>query len=724
MDNLGLAGDTAFSNTVLIQNRAPSISSVSISNPGNNNLGDTLTAVVSGYSDPDATPIGYYFYNWFNCSAETICNSTASGTASTYTISEADSGKFIKLYVNPVDSLGEMGTALNAIIYVKESTPPVVSDPQIYITAQSANSVSLKWNSATDNLTPASQLKYRIFYSTIASEIQQITNTSSSFPNLQTAIVGSLANPIQLTGLSSETVYYFRVMAEDNDGNRTLYNTRSVLVSNNLMAYLPFDGDIANKSSVALTTTSYGGPGVSTGYLGTAYSFNGSSHSIALAHSASLKPSQLTVSAWVNTSWSTNCRSLTVDSIISLTESSGYALVCKGEMVDFSVHVGGSYKSVQFNKKSLSAWNKLTGTYDGTNLKLYLNGILMQSIPLTGDIYYKYNNAIQIGSDATVDGDPDLSRGFTGLIDEVMIYNRALSEQEIKADVPSFAVITNQNSNSVGSTLQGNYLATSLTTPQFNWLRCDTSSGGSCIIINGATTTSYTLTTADTGKFIQFQVTLNETIKSQLVQIFNFNQNLVLYMPLDGTITEKSDLNNPLVTSIVGSGVIPGTDRKGQTNGAYSFNGNGYISVQNNQKIQLSNNLTISAWVKANQFKSLMGIVSKYISPFSSGYILRFWNSQFDNSEMRSPNIYNTNTWYHVVATISSGNVKKLYVDGTFVGSGTEGIVVQASSDPIHIGNDYSDGTSRYMNGSIDEIRIYNKELTATEVLNLYNFEK
>ncbi len=320
-DNLGLAGDMAISNPVYIINRAPSISSVSIPNSGNVKVGDTLSSVVSGYSDPDETPIGYYFYNWFNCSAETICNSTASGTASTYTISEADSGKFIKLYINPVDSLGEMGTALNAIIYVKETTPPVVIDPQIYITAQSATSVSLKWNSAKDNITPASQLKYKLFYSTDASTIQLITTTASNFPNLQTAIVGSLVNPIQITGLSSETVYYFRVMAEDNDGNRSLYNTRSVLVSNNLMAYLPFDGDIANKSSVALTTTSYGSPVSTTGIYGTAYSFNGAS-SIAISNNTSIKPtSQLTLSLWVNANWSINCRSgIGVDAMISSTE--------------------------------------------------------------------------------------------------------------------------------------------------------------------------------------------------------------------------------------------------------------------------------------------------------------------------------------------------------------------------------------------------------------------
>ena len=280
-------------------------------------------------------------------------------------------------------------------------------------------------------------------------------------------------------------------------------------------------------------------------------------------------------------------------------------------------------------------------------------------------------------------------------------------------------------------TLTASYVYTD-STPEgvslYSWYRC--AANGTCTEITSAKAKTYTAQIEDVGQSLKFQVTpvdnlglAGEAVTSTAVQIFNPSQNLVLHMPLDGTIAEKSDLNNPLTTSIVGSGVIPGTDRKGQPNGAYSFNGNGYIVVQNNPKIQLSNNLTISAWVKANQFKSLMGIVSKYISSASLGYILRFWNTQFDNTEMRSPNSSNLNTWYHVVATISTDNVKKLYVDGTFIVSGTTGIVVQANSDPVHIGNDFSDGI-RYMNGSIDEVRIYNKELSASEVLGLYNYEK
>ena len=243
-------------------------------------------------------------------------------------------------------------------------------------------------------------------------------------------------------------------MAEDNDGNRTLYNTRSVLLSNNLMAYLPFDGDITNKSSVALTTTAYGSPVSTTGLYGNAYSFNGAS-AIAISNNSSIKPiSQLTLSLWVNANWFTNCRS-GIDGMVSSTQSGGYSIGCRGELVEFNVFVGNDYKSVGFNKKSLSGWNKLTGTYDGSNLKIYLNGVVQSTLPLSGSISYNNNNSIQIGAEASDGTNPDYSLAFTGSIDEVMIYNRALTLDEIKADIPIIYTFSGIKSNISVNLLSG-----------------------------------------------------------------------------------------------------------------------------------------------------------------------------------------------------------------------------------------------------------------------------
>jgi len=119
--------------------------------------------------------------------------------------------------------------------------------------------------------------------------------------------------------------------------------------------------------------------------------------------------------------------------------------VCKAEEgVDWSWQLrynapgGGNYMGFQFNgdpegstwvsvKQNLSPgeWYHIAGTFDGTNIKCYLNG----SETDTNQI-----SAIKGGSSTLFIGQDGWDTIFNGVIDEVKIYNRALSAEEIKAD--------------------------------------------------------------------------------------------------------------------------------------------------------------------------------------------------------------------------------------------------------------------------------------------------
>ncbi|MBI3469325.1 MAG: hypothetical protein HY000_40500, partial [Planctomycetes bacterium] len=76
----------------------------------------------------------------------------------------------------------------------------------------------------------------------------------------------------------------------------------------------------------------------------------------------------------------------------------------------------------------VSTWSHLALTYDGALLRLYLNGVQVSSAARTGAIQTS-TNPLQIG------GDSLYGQFFAGLIDEVRVYNRALSETEIQADM-------------------------------------------------------------------------------------------------------------------------------------------------------------------------------------------------------------------------------------------------------------------------------------------------
>ncbi|HYK50479.1 MAG TPA: LamG domain-containing protein, partial [Terriglobales bacterium] len=75
-----------------------------------------------------------------------------------------------------------------------------------------------------------------------------------------------------------------------------------------------------------------------------------------------------------------------------------------------------------------NTWTHFAGTYDGMTLRLYVNGTQVASRAQTGPIAIS-TNALQIG------GDSIYGQYFPGKIDEIRIYNRALSATEIQSDM-------------------------------------------------------------------------------------------------------------------------------------------------------------------------------------------------------------------------------------------------------------------------------------------------
>jgi hypothetical protein len=78
---------------------------------------------------------------------------------------------------------------------------------------------------------------------------------------------------------------------------------------------------------------------------------------------------------------------------------------------------------------ALNTWTHLTLTYDGAVLRLYKNGVLISSLTYSGSILTS-TGALSIGGNGVWTGET-----FTGRIDEVRIYNRALSAAEIQSDM-------------------------------------------------------------------------------------------------------------------------------------------------------------------------------------------------------------------------------------------------------------------------------------------------
>ena len=91
--------------------------------------------------------------------------------------------------------------------------------------------------------------------------------------------------------------------------------------------------------------------------------------------------------------------------------------------------LGGVYaEAIGPNALTANTWAHLAATYDGATVRLYVNGVQVASRAKTGTIATS-TNPLQIG------GDSIYGQYFAGRIDEVRIYNRALSVAEIQSDM-------------------------------------------------------------------------------------------------------------------------------------------------------------------------------------------------------------------------------------------------------------------------------------------------
>lgn len=176
---------------------------------------------------------------------------------------------------------------------------------------------------------------------------------------------------------------------------------------------------------------------VSNGKFGGALQFTGSTNSmVTIQNSPSLDLTKgMTLEAWVDPSslnssdegWSA---AISKDHQNSINDISYALYAANGTGTPPAVHIlrnGHDYGVQGTSNLSLNTWTFLAATYDGSTLKMYVNGNLVVSQRLSGSITTT-GDPLHIGGDWS-------GEMFTGLIDNVRIYNTALSQSAIRSDM-------------------------------------------------------------------------------------------------------------------------------------------------------------------------------------------------------------------------------------------------------------------------------------------------
>jgi hypothetical protein len=172
-----------------------------------------------------------------------------------------------------------------------------------------------------------------------------------------------------------------------------------------------------------------GGATWTTGRFGKALAFNGSDALVTINDSASLDlTTALTLEAWVNpTVISASWRN------ILYKQADIYFLM--GSTPQGPPDFGGLFASANvYGPAALATntWTHIAGTYDGTTMRFFVNGIQVASRAQAGALNPS-TGPLTIGGDTvTHDAGPQF---WSGLIDEVRVYNRALTAVEIQTDM-------------------------------------------------------------------------------------------------------------------------------------------------------------------------------------------------------------------------------------------------------------------------------------------------
>ena len=195
------------------------------------------------------------------------------------------------------------------------------------------------------------------------------------------------------------------------------------------------------------------------GKFGSALSFNGTNARVNINDAPSLHfTTGMTLEAWV--------RPTTVSSVwrdvIYKGDDNYYleATSTTGSRPAGGMIAGGTHAEA-FGATTLATntWTHLATTYDGAMLRLYVNGVQVSSVAKTGNIL-TLTNQLQLG------GDSIYGCYFAGLIDEVRIYNVALTTAQIQADMNT--PVGNAPPDTQPPTAPSNLLATAVSTSQIN----------------------------------------------------------------------------------------------------------------------------------------------------------------------------------------------------------------------------------------------------------------
>ncbi|MDD3007061.1 MAG: LamG domain-containing protein [Candidatus Pacebacteria bacterium] len=479
------------------------------------------------------------------------------------------------------------------------------------------------------------------------------------------------------------------------------------------------DGVFGASSSVDSADPIFSSGHDSSGENGAGIKFDGFDDSVHMGDASALDLStELTINLWVNSSFITSGGLVGKTCIGGGAQDHHYKISNSGTALQFSIGDGdcagaGTNDTLTTNgffSGYQNKWVSVTATYNRGEMKFYRNGVFMGSKTSSITLLKPYSNGFEIGRY------PNYDVGyFDGSIDEVRIYNRALSEDEIrqlynqkkpilhlKMDEGSGADLNDESFNNYDAKVYNK-------------------------INTAISATSNTLFDNDVAW------TTNEWAGHEVSIIYGIGvgQTRAVVSNTDSTLTVSSNWdiipNNTSRYAITLDSLSVWTQRYEQS--AINLSNVGYVGfAPDTAPVMGTGSFTLETWIKTSassvqyimQQRDNSDITGEYALEIRDTGNVRYWDYAGSIAHnFTSEQIVNDNVWHHIVFT-RNGRQGFIFVDGILGGTSDVTAVNISSALDFAIGCDFRDAGS-YFNGSLDDIRVYNYARTADEILVDYN---
>ena len=211
---------------------------------------------------------------------------------------------------------------------------------------------------------------------------------------------------------------------------QTIFATATVFAQPGLVSCWKFDegtGSTATDSADSNDGIIFGPSWVS-GYVGNALSFNGIDDVVRVADAPNQHITEsISIAAWIYPTAKKTQHVLIKGPQVNGDFAYPYALSTSatGDLI-FTIRPNGVFTQVRKTGYSLNTWSFVAGTYDGVTMKLYENGVLVNSLAASGNLNESFSPLL-IGTRLSLP-----SSTFEGIIDELSLYERALAPEEIE----------------------------------------------------------------------------------------------------------------------------------------------------------------------------------------------------------------------------------------------------------------------------------------------------